>query len=205
MKTLLITLSSLLGHCLLAQNPLDVSVNGIKENDSIRIIIQQSAEISLKKWVKHNTLETSTVQFTLGNGKWALIIDAVGYTFSSSTLLNIPETNNATVTLTPLLNTNYNWNDDDSYAGHATQVYINEPSKLVVLNSTVSVPSDYSSVKLSNEFRIVLSNDKSNWSSEDSYRLYSMLKTLPMQSFGDFTLLRRENLQISKGTLSTIK
>jgi hypothetical protein len=187
MKTLLITLLSLLGHCVIAQNPLSVSVNGIKENDSIRIIIQQSAEISLKKWVKYNTLGTSTVQFTLGNGKWALIIDAVGYTFPSSTLLNIPETNNATVTLTPLLNTNYNynWNDDDSYAGHATQVYINEPSKLVLLNSTVSVPSDYSSVKLRNEFGIVLSNDKSNWSSEDSYRLYSMLKTLPMQSFGE--------------------
>ena len=155
-KYLLITLL-MLGTNLFAQNNLTVNVNGIKANDSIRIIVQKSAEKLLKKWVKYNSSGTSTVQFNVDNGKWALIIDATGYTFPSSTVINIPETNNATVTLTPLLNTNYiyNWKDDDSYAGHATQVYVNEPSTLVVLNNTVSIPNDYSSVKLRNEFGII--------------------------------------------------
>ncbi len=177
-----------------AQNNLSVNVNGIRANDSVRVIVQKSAEKLLKKWVKYNSSGTSTVQFNVDNGKWALIIDATGYTFPSSTVINIPETNNATVTLTPLLNTNYiyNWKDDDSYAGHATQVYVNEPSTLVVLNSTLSIPNDYSSVKLRNEFGIVLSNDRSKWSSEDSYRLYSMLKTLPMQAFGEGSVLNFE-------------
>jgi hypothetical protein len=194
MKKSLIAILLLLGLTAMAQNPLTVSVNGIKQNDSIRIIMQKSAEIIVKKWVKYNPSGISTAQFNLGSGKWALIIDATGYTFPSSTVLNIPETNNATVTLTPLLNTNYsyNWNDDDSFAGHATQVYVNEPSTLVVLNNTLSVPLDYSSIKLKNEFGIILSNDKSNWSSEDSYRLYSMLKTLPMQTFGEGSVVNFE-------------
>lgn len=192
-KYLLITLL-MLGTNLFAQNNLTVNVNGIKANDSIRIIVQKSAEKLLKKWVKYNSSGTSTVQFNVDNGKWALIIDATGYTFPSSTVINIPETNNATVTLTPLLNTNYiyNWKDDDSYAGHATQVYVNEPSTLVVLNNTVSIPNDYSSVKLRNEFGIILSNDRSKWSSEDSFRLYSMLKTLPLQTFGEGSVLNFE-------------
>ena len=184
----------MLGANLFAQNNLSVNVNGLKANDSVRIIIQKSAEKLLKKWVKYNSSGTSTVQFNVDNGKWALIIDATGYTFPSSTVINIPETNNATVTLTPLLNTNYiyNWKDDDSYAGHATQVYVNEPSTLVVLNNTVSIPNDYSSVKLRNEFGIILSNDRSKWSSEDSFRLYSMLKTLPLQTFGEGSVLNFE-------------
>lgn len=177
-----------------AQTNFTVTVKGIKENDSIRLVVQKSAEILLKKWVKYDPSGTATANFDLSDGKWALKIDATGYTFPSSTVLNIPESNNATVTLTPLLNTNYiyNWNDDDSFAGHATQVYVNEPSTLVVLNSTLSVPSDYSSIKLRNEFGIVLSNEKSNWSSEDSYRLYSMLKTLPMPTFGEGSVVNLE-------------
>lgn len=194
MKKLIIAILLLLGINSIAQNSLNVSINGIKENDSIRIIVQQSAEVLLKKWVKYDPSGTSNVQFDLGNGKWALIIDATGYTFPSSTLLNIPEINSVTVTLTPLLNTNYvyNWNDDDSFAGHATQVYVNEPPVLVVLDNTFSVPLDYSSIKLRNEFGIVLSNNKSNWSSEDSYRLYSMLKTLPLQTFGEGSVVNFE-------------
>jgi VCBS repeat-containing protein len=194
MKKYLLIALLMLGANLFAQNNLSVNVNGLKANDSVRIIIQKSAEKLLKKWVKYNSTGTSTVQFNVDNGKWALIIDATGYTFPSSTVINIPEINNATVTLTPLLNTNYiyNWKDDDSYAGHATQVYVNEPSTLVVLNNTVSIPNDYSSVKLRNEFGIILSNDRSKWSSEDSFRLYSMLKTLPLQTFGEGSVLNFE-------------
>jgi len=54
----------------------------------------------------------------------------------------------------------YTWQDDDSYVGHATQVYINEPTEIVVLNSTVPVPDDYSSIKLRNEYGVVLSDEE---------------------------------------------
>lgn len=181
-----------------AQNSFAVQINGIKTNDSIRVMLQKSTESLLKKWVKHNSTGPSTVQFSnLSAGKWALIIDAKGYTFPSSTTINIPDQSVASITLTPLLDGGYSykWSDDESYAGHATQVYINEPSVLKVLDKNISVPSDYSSVKLRNEFGIVLSNDKAAWSIEDSYRLYSMLKRLPLQTYGEGSVVDFETGQ----------
>lgn len=178
-----------------AQNNFTVQINGIRANDSIRVIVQKGAESLFKKWVKYNPNGPSVVQFSeLSIGKWALVIDAKGYTFPSSTVFNIPEQSSANLTLTPLLNGaySYNWNDDDSFAGHATQVYVNEPSVLKVLDKTLTVPTDYSSIKLRNEFGIVLSNDKSLWSIEDSYRLYSMLKTLPLLTYGEGSVVNFE-------------
>ena len=168
-----------------SQNNLAVSVEGLKVGDSALIILQDGVALQLKKWAKNTGENPVILNFNLDARKWALIIDATGYTFPSATYINVPEVNQAQVTLTPLLNQNYiySWEDDDSYAGHATQVYVNEPSKWVVLNDTITVPTDYSSIKLRDEYRIILSNDKSFWSSEDSYRLYSMLKTLPLQSY----------------------
>ena len=189
MKQFLLSIILTLGlsQIINAQNNFDVTINGLKENDSVRVIVQKSSEIIFQKWVKNNGTGAIIAGFDLSEGKWALIIDTKGYTFPAATYVNIPEVNTATITLTPLLtkNYNYNWEDDSSFAGHATQVYVNEPSKLVVLNDTISVPDDYSAVKLRNEFGIVLSNDKTNWSSEDSYKLYTSLNALPIGKFGE--------------------
>ena len=45
-----------------------------------------------------------------------------------------------TWTLTPLTNDDYDytWQDDGSAAGHATQRYVNEPAKIVVLNDSIA-------------------------------------------------------------------
>lgn len=78
-------------------------------------MLQKSTESLLKKWVKHNSTGPSTVQFSnLSAGKWALIIDAKGYTFPSSTTINIPDQSVASITLTPLLDGGYSykWSDD---------------------------------------------------------------------------------------------
>ncbi len=170
-----------------AQTNFTVTVNGIKENDSVRIIVQKSSEILLKKWVKYDASGTATANFNLDNGKWALKIDATGYTYPSNTVFSIPEDASATITLTPLLNTDYTytWQDDDSAAGHATERYVNEPAKIVVLNDSVKVPSDFSAIKLRTEYGVVLSDDIEPWSSEDSYRLYKMFAALPYLPFGE--------------------
>ncbi len=190
-KTVLLCICLVIYLSAWSQSTFSVNVNGIKQADSVLIILQQGAEFKQQKWVKYAANQSSKVDFQLANGKYALIIDAKGYTFPPSTLISVPEQASATVTLTPLLNTDftYKWRDDESYAGHATQSYINEPSTLRVLDSTVKVPSDFSSIKLRNEFGIVLSNDMDYWSSEDSYRLYSVLKTLPINPFGEGTLV----------------
>ena len=174
-----------------AQTTFSVFVKGIKPADSVLIIVQQKAETKQQKWAKYVANQPTKLDFQVSNGKYALIIDAKGYTFPPATVFEVPLQANATVTLTPMLGTDfsYQWRDDDSFAGHATQTYVNEPSVLKVLDSTIKVPSDFSSIKLRNEFGIVLSNDNEKWSSEDSFRLYSILKTIPIVPFGEGSLV----------------
>ena len=174
-----------------AQSTFSVYVTGIKPTDSVLIIVQQKAETKQQKWAKYVANQSTKLDFQLSNGKYALIIDAKGYTFPAATTFDVPTQTSATVTLTPMLGTDftYKWRDDDSFAGHATQTYVNEPSVLKVLDSTLKVPSDFSSIKIRNEFGIVLSNEKEKWSSEDSFRLYSILKTIPIVPFGEGTLV----------------
>jgi len=177
----------LLSHLVISQNTFTVNISGIKKSDSILVIIQKSNEIKIQKWAKYDSTGNTKIEFSLSQGKWALIIDATGYSFPAATDINIPEVSQSSITLTPLLTNDYiyQWEDDDSYAGHATQVYVNNTSELVVLNDTVSVPNDYSSVKLRNEFGVILSNDSIFWSSEDSYRLYSTLRSIVLSHFGE--------------------
>ena len=41
----------LLSVSIFSQTQFEVNVNGIKENDSIRVIVQKSSEFLLKKWI----------------------------------------------------------------------------------------------------------------------------------------------------------
>ena len=102
-------------------------------------------------------------------------------------MIDVPDDTSATFTLTPASGEDYSytWQDDDSYVGHATQVYINEPIEIIVLNDTVPVPDDYSSIKLRNEYGIVLSDEEESWSMDDSYRLYKMFESLPFNPYGE--------------------
>ena len=159
-----------------------VIVEGLKAGDSAQVIMQKSSERLLKKYAKANSDDESIeLTFSLENGKWALKVDAAGYTFPSSKVITVPNDTSAKVTFTRMLEENYKytWNDDESSSGHATQTYVGEPTTIVVKDKTVKVPSDYSSVKLRKEFGIVLSDDIEPWSVEDSYRLYSTMLMLP--------------------------
>ena len=183
----LATLLALTVASLNAQN-FEVSVSGIKEGDSIRLIVQQSSEYFFKEWVHYNADGASSATFgDLVEGQWALSIDATGYTFPSTTVFDFPETTSASVELTPLLNDNYtyNWRDDGSAAGHATQSYQAEPTEIVVLNDTVTVPTGFSAIKLRTEYGVLLSDDVEPWSNEDAYRLYKMFSNLPYNSYGE--------------------
>lgn len=69
---------------------LTVKVDGIKENDSITVIVQKGAEQLYKKYAKYNNGNTSSVDFTLDSGEWAVKLDATGYTYPSKKVIEIP-------------------------------------------------------------------------------------------------------------------
>jgi len=171
----------------ITQAQFTVNVDGLKENDSIVVIVQKGAEQLFKKYAKYNNGETASVDFTLDSGEWAVKLDATGYTYASQQVIDIPSITSVSFTLTEATEGDYtyNWVDDGSAAGHSTQSYIAEPTEIIVLNDTVNVPTDFSSIKLRTEYGIVLSDSIKPWTNEDSYRLYKMFSNLPYDPYGE--------------------
>ena len=89
----------------------------------------------------------------------------------------------------------YSWNDDDSAAGHNTQSYYSEPTSIKVLDKTVNVPNDYSSIYLRNRYGIILSNEIEPWSIEDSYRLFKTMEMLPYNPYDDVDFSKGKNIR----------
>jgi hypothetical protein len=169
------------------QNSFQVRLEGLNENDTATVILQKSSEIYFKQVAAGNAGKVNELTFDLADGKWAIVIDATGYTFPPATSFDVPGNSTALVKLTPLLNEDYYyvWQDDDSYVGYATQTYVSEPAKIVVLDMEVKVPHDYSSIQLRNKYGIILSDDIEAWTIEDSYRIYKMFANLPISTFGE--------------------
>jgi hypothetical protein len=178
----------LLSPFLFSQNNFTVNVNNIKDGDSVRVIVQKSSESLLKKWINASDSPTAAV-FSLSEGSWAVKLDATGYTYPSQQVVSIPNDTAITFGLTEATDGNYsyNWRDDGSAAGHATQSYVAEPTEIVVINNTVSVPTNFSSIKLRTEYGVILSDDIEPWSNEDAYRLYKMFANLPDNPYGEGT------------------
>ena len=109
---------------------------------------------------------------------WVVAIDAPGYAYPTSKVISLPSVSSLTIDVTKYSEDTfvYEWQDDSSYVGHATQSYINEPVTIVVLNDTVPVPINFSAIKLREEYGIILSNENKEWSDEDAFRLYSNLE-----------------------------
>lgn len=170
-----------------SQHSFLIKLEGLNPGDSATVIIQKSSEKYWKQKAFGNESKVNKLTFDLEDGKWAIVIDATGYTFPPATAFEVPENNSALVKLTPMLNENfyYVWQYDDSYVGHATQTYFSEPAKINVLDNEVRVPNDYSSIELRNKYGIILSNDIEEWTIEDSYRIYKMFSNLPLGTYGE--------------------
>jgi len=180
-----------------AQSSIQFKATSMRPGDSCVVIIQKSAEnFYQKKLIAGND---STISYTfnnISNGKWALKIDATGYYFPPTKVFELTnqnilvESKFVLITLSNSVDYVYKWEDDSSYLGHAQQSYLNGQPDFKIINDPIKVPDDFSSINLISISGIALSNKITNWSSEDAYRLYQMVKRVPI-------------LNSTKGLLST--
>ena len=177
---ILIFFLSILFYNSYSQNTLTVTVNGLEDGDSAKVKLTKGPYVLITKKAKNPVDKKAEVTFdSLSNGdNWVIAIDAPGYAYPTSSVISIPTVSSLTIDITKYSSNNfvYEWQDDSSYVGHATQTYVNEPVTLVVVDDTLKVPIDYSSIKLREGYGIVLSNDNKEWSDEESYRLFSNIE-----------------------------
>ena len=190
-KFLLIGLLLITYLPLFSQSQVSGFVRGLRPHDSAIVRIQRSSQsFFFQKVYSNSSGADAPFQFNnLPNGRYALGIDARGYTFPTSLVLNILNANigNIIFQVTPTSDTNfvYQWQDDSSYVGHAQQTYINESVTINVLGIAEPVPSDFNSVNILNEYGYLLSNDSTIWTNEDTYRIYQMFKKLNFPKYGE--------------------
>lgn len=180
-----------------SQSSIQFKATSIKPGDSCIVIIQKSAEnFYQKKLIAGNDSTVSYTFSNISNGKWALKIDATGYYFPPTKVFELTnqsiliESKFVLITLANSVDYVYKWEDDSSYLGHAQQSYINGQPDFKIINDPIKVPDDFSSINLISISGIALSNKLTNWSSEDAFRLYQMVKRVPI-------------LNATKGLLST--
>ena len=166
-------------------------VKGLKLGDTATVRIQKSAEIYMFKRIG-GIANNSDVAYSFSNlssGKWALSIDAKGYLFPISKVLDLNNnTLDVTITLTPApvdSNFNYTWQDDSSFVGHAQQAYINDKVEINFLGKAEKVPDDFNAINALNEYGFLFSDEDAKWTSEDAYRLYQTLKKLNFTKYGE--------------------
>jgi hypothetical protein len=192
-----VLIKSLVAFCFLmlpfiAQSQSQVSgvVKGLKQGDTATLKIQKSAETFYFKRVA-GVANNADVAYSFPNlsiGKWALSIDAKGYLFPVSKVLDLNNNNlDVTITLTPSISTNFNytWQDDSSFVGHAQQAYINDKVEINVLGKAEKVPDDFNAINALNEYGFLFSDDSSKWTSEDAYRLYQTLKKFNFRKYSE--------------------
>ena len=167
----------IISHISYSQNSLNVTINGLVSGDSANVKLTKGTNVLLVKKAKNPINNSVQISFNnLESGEdWVIGIDAPGYSYPTSSVISIPSVTQVSIDISKYSSDIfvYEWQDDSSFVGHATQTYINEPIELIVLNDTVPVPIDFSSIKLREEYGIVLSNENKEWSDEDAYRLYS--------------------------------
>lgn len=174
-----------------AQSSITGVVKGLSNGDSAIVRIQKSGESFFFKKVGGNSINADVpFQFpNLTNGKWALSVDAKGYLFPMAKTLDLNSNtidNIITLTKAPSdSNFSYQWQDDSSYVGHAQQAYINDKVEINVLGVAEKVPDDFNAINLLNEYGFLLSDAITTWTSEDAYRLYTMVRKLNFPKFGE--------------------
>jgi hypothetical protein len=188
----IVLLLSGIPQALHAQSNFQVTINGLESADSLTIILQKGATLKLEEVLRGT--DNPTVSFDLAEGRWALSLNATGYNYPSAQSFDFPETASATINVGKLSSGefSYRWRDDSSFAGHAVQTYVFEPSRIKVLESEVSVPVHFPAVTLLARFGLVLSDELLPWSSENAFRLFKTLSELPVHRYGEGAIVDPE-------------
>ena len=137
-----------LANFVIAQSTLTVEINGLEDGDSAKVKLTRGPFVLLVKKALNPTNKKAQVVFNDLNSAddWVIAIDAPGYAYPTSKVISIPTVSSLSIDVTKYSENTfvYEWQDDSSYVGHATQTYINEPFDLVVIDDTLSVPIDSS-------------------------------------------------------------
>jgi len=164
-----------------SQQTLEVSIVGRNSGDEVKVIVQKGAQFYYEGIINDASGSESVSFAGLVDGSWAVKLDATGYSYPPSQVVEIPTTNTLSIPIEKYVGDSYTyeWNDDDSDAGHAQQSFINRPIEIIYLEDTIAIPENFSSHELAQKYGIVLDDRDVEWSEETSFKFLSNIDRLP--------------------------
>jgi len=172
---LFVTISFLNG-----QNTLQVIINGSQAGDEVKVIAQRGVQDYYEAIVTDANSETANFS-DLAEGQWAIKLDAKGYIYDPTQLVDIPDQGSIVFDIEKFEDGDYTyeWNDDSSDGGHPQQAFINEPVKIIYLEDTIAIPENFTSHELARTYGVILDDSELAWSDETSFKLLSNIGRLP--------------------------
>ncbi len=170
------------------QGTINGTIKGLGLGDTLIVTVQKSSELYFYKKIPGTGNDVTYSFDNLMLGKWAVKLDCKGYYFPGAQVVDlagVSATKDFTIAKSPGTNYFYKWQDDSSYVGHAQQSYINDPLEFFIGNSTLKVAEDFSAINLYQSYGITLANNRSTWTEEEAFRIFSIIKKIPIiQDYG---------------------
>lgn len=128
-----------------AQSTLELNLLGLAEGHVAHATVQRNVQQLLEKSVT-GTGEAMVISFDLTEGEWIAGVDVPGYAVNGPWTVFGESGGTIDVHMTALDDGDdfsFTWNDDESYAGHATEFVPGDQPVIVVLNDSVPMPDDF--------------------------------------------------------------
>ena len=121
--------------------------------------------------------------FNLSPGEWTLSIDAPGHATPPAALLDLQQNLDITLDVAVLAGDSttytFTWEEDGSFAGHATEFVPADPPVIDVLGEAYEVPQGFSAQTLFQQFGFVLDDMELAWTPDDAFKLHQTVSSLP--------------------------
>jgi len=76
----------------------------------------------------------------------------------------------------------FQWKHDGSISGYEYSSYINEPIEITFFGEEIEIPEYSTSLKLENDYGVILSNEEVAWQQNHSFAILEMMKAIPQKS-----------------------
>ena len=163
---------------------LSVTVEGLVEFDPATLSVERGVGGAVNAALIGEGEANPVVHiFQLDEGPWLLSIDAAGYATPAAMPIELQGDMDIVLDVALLSgdSTSYTftWEEDGSFAGHATEFIPASVPVIEVLDEAYEVPNGFSAQTLFQQFGFVLDDHELEWSTDDAFKLHETIASLP--------------------------
>ena len=183
--SLCLSVLTLLFSALQGQNStVNITVDGLAAGDVAALTLERGVGGLFDATVIGQGVDVPVPHsFEVEAGPWMLSLDALGYITPAAQTIEVDGTVNVTLDVAALQGDSstytFTWEEDGSFAGHATEFVPADPPVIEVLGASYDVPAGFSAQTLFQQYGFVLDDQELAWTTDDAFKLHQTISSLP--------------------------